>query len=268
MVERSARGVAGRAKVQRDQILAAVAVLTDGRLEELARRGEVASVIDGFKSSTLGDGRGMDGGTSVESAVLRRAGFSPGDDGEDDDLRVESKPDPVAGVLNELFGLIRSMSNQAAAVIRVEENLRFDRELALDPVDPNDPDGVRESSLKGSCVCCGDRVSGVDWDRLRRGLCNRCYHSWRLWAPGEAEPSITRFCVEMRDQLAEEAAEVGHGLAEVVEPGRATVVSGPVSVVTGGFKQGVGEVRCDDLAALAEVVRASSQVNDHVGEVA
>lgn len=254
MAERTPRSVAGRARVQRDQILDAMAVLTDARIDDLARRGELASVIDGFKASTLGDGRGTSGATSVESAVLRRAGFKPGgDENEEDAVVVAPAADPVAGVLNDLFGDLRSMSNLAVSLLRRDENLRFDRERANDPVDPDDPDRLRQSTLQGSCLCCTDKVSGAEWDRLRRGLCNRCYHAWRVWAPGESEPSVGRFCFEMAEQLSDED-EVG-----VDEKPAVAQVVASVGPQPGGFVHGIGTVD--------RVVRASSQVNAHVGEV-
>lgn len=225
MSARSARQVAGHARVQRDQIITAMGKLNDARLDELSRRGQYVSGCDGFPAQTMGGGtaRGSNVLTSVESAVYRRIGVPDTvEQGGDTDDRF-NQVDPVAGVLNDLFTVLQQMSTLSARLLRLEENLRVDRERS----------SGRVSSLAGDCLACDRAVSGSDGDRLRGGLCQACDRALRRammrgTVPRDAAGMVDRSAwfelrrADLRDMPAESRA-------------------GERSAVTGGFVSGEGE---------------------------
>lgn len=119
----------------------------------LTRDRSGATAIDGYPTSTLGDGRGGDitgGGTTANRAFTK----------EQHDKIHEHTQQAIAS-LTEAAGHL--------AVI----------ERRLDLIDTiSTPTPAADTAGTGSCQACDEHCPGTGEDRLRSGFCPACFKAW------------------------------------------------------------------------------------------
>ena len=92
--------------------------------------------------------------------------------------------DPVPGKVADLLHVLAEVRRLTAQVDHKRKELNR----------PVDMKQGRESSLQGHCLACGEAVSGVGEDRLKRGCCPRHYPKWLEWRKAhEGTDPITEF---------------------------------------------------------------------------
>jgi hypothetical protein len=240
---RTPSSIAKRARLHRDQAIAALEALTDGVIDQLARRGQLLAVPDGFPPSTLGDGTPPSAAalTSVEAAAYRRLGVpDTATEGGLDEI-ILAAPDPSGLAISDLFADLFAMNNLAARITLDRKYLDAVKDAAVG----------RVSSLQGSCLCCGRSVSGAAGDRLRGGLCQADDRALRRAVEGGTAPLDAGGQVD-KERWYNERRAVAAQLtpmplavvrrAEDLTARHVEAEAAPRSLVTGGFKRGVGEV--------------------------
>jgi hypothetical protein len=110
----------------------------------------------GYPSSSMGGGG---------AATLNEDGSPPGLE------RYLFREDAAAAALKDLDRLIAAAQANCAEAHRIVQV--WSVEVTIDPVE--------SMSGQGECVVCTHVVAGTIDDRLRAGLCPRCYQSWRRW---------------------------------------------------------------------------------------
>jgi len=196
------------------EILSRGSVLTD-----LIYRANQASHADGYKAGMTQDTtKGGEVSDPTLSAVIRREmdvcdrcvqGKATLDDGREVVCRAcggsgRRWADPIADAVSKLVeGL--------GMVFRATHDIDRQRELVLGT--EAEMRG-RQSSLQGECwvESCRSTVSGVGSDRLRAGLCPRCYSKWGTWKlthppsddPGSDRLKFSRYMAEWVEKRAKE----------------------------------------------------------------
>lgn len=89
-----------------------------------------------------------------------------------------SDRDPVADAVNRILADLRDMAERAERVRKLRIWLAHEQRRAAG----------RQSALAGDCKVCLASASGAENDRLRSGLCVRCYRRWTRRAKPELTP--------------------------------------------------------------------------------
>lgn len=124
------------------------------------------TTADGWPSSVGYDGMPhgtADQGGSTLQAVLNR-------------IDATVPPDLVADTVNQMLADLRDMAKLANKVRRQRIWIEKHRNTG------------RQTSLADDCKVCGNTVTGAENDRLRSGLCVRCYHRWTRRGKPEMTP--------------------------------------------------------------------------------
>lgn len=184
MVEKRTLRQAERLSRRVEEAATLLASLTYASLVEIYRRDEQLAVIDGYPRGGNGPGGSSGPGDPTGGAAGAR----------EIDHRIDVVHKAVEALESAINESLRSIKRAAHA-----------SDVILHSAD--DERG-RVSSLQGTCLICGDDVTGVGSDRLRRGWDPKCYLAWTRWRltqPKWDDPGAERraFALWRSEQLRE-----------------------------------------------------------------